>query len=457
MAGTPGAADIGSMEIRMTATDKSGEAASDVFLIHISDASTVNQAHTGTPGKDDIITGFANDFIEAGAADDEVHSGAGRDVILGGYGSDRIFGGFGNDWLLGQQGHDFLDGGAGDDAIVGGEGHDRIVTGEGNNLVAGGAGHDTISSGSGQDVILMNLNDGKDVLLLSGAAHGEEDDAISLGGGISAGDLYLRRKADDLILEAGNGDEEKAQLTLAGWYADADRQSVTTLQLINDGTAVLYDFKALVSLFDADTEGASSAAPRGVIDWLPQVELERADQPIGGAVALGYANEGAMLMGARPAFEPITVLADPDAASPPLHAGSYGATGIDAAQYAGITRQHFDSSHPVTSLLDQYLSDDVRFDFEILARELDRSGTMQKRLGVLKIARRWRTIAGFTNDLQDDMDQGLRGAGVPDFYERSAANRHLMGPGGAYSVFSAGAANLRALKGLEEGLNSSRI
>lgn len=85
---------------------------------------------------------------------------------------------------------------------------------------------------------------------------------LSLGGGIQYSDLALSKSGNDLILEAGNGD----QITQANWYdAAANHKNVIDLQVMADAMATFdsasadpllnqsvqnFDFNAIVNAFD---------------------------------------------------------------------------------------------------------------------------------------------------------------------------------------------------------------
>ncbi|HZW24918.1 MAG TPA: putative Ig domain-containing protein [Gallionella sp.] len=110
--GTPGA--LGTVSVRVTASDTSNVTASDIFDIAVSVQSLT-------------LTGTAK-----------------ADTLNGGAGNDTLSGLAGNDVLNGYAGNDFIDGGAGSDTMV------------------GGAGDDTFIVDSAADVVVENLNEGID-------------------------------------------------------------------------------------------------------------------------------------------------------------------------------------------------------------------------------------------------------------------------------------------------------
>ena len=79
----------------------------------------------------------------------------------------------GNDTLIGTSGHDVLDGLAGDDSLRGLAGNDTLIGGAGNDLLDGGLGTDSMTGGTGNDtyvvdvagdVVTESLNSGTDTV-----------------------------------------------------------------------------------------------------------------------------------------------------------------------------------------------------------------------------------------------------------------------------------------------------
>ncbi|MGE0054494.1 MAG: putative Ig domain-containing protein [Hyphomicrobium sp.] len=170
--GRPASEDVGTILVRVTATDNSHTSAWDDFRIV-----TSNAVISGGPGNDrmydadgmsgdsysggdgiDVVeytTGTTFDFSAAGAdtLDATVEWARFHDVTgvtvtgtsaangyAGSAGNDTIHGGDGNDWIQGQAGADHLYGDGGNDRLEGGTGADTINGGTGNdNLYGGGA------------------------------------------------------------------------------------------------------------------------------------------------------------------------------------------------------------------------------------------------------------------------------------------------------------------------------
>ncbi|MEA5577214.1 SGNH/GDSL hydrolase family protein [Anabaena sp. UHCC 0451] len=165
--GTPTDENVGSVDVKVIATDKEGLTATDIFSIVIE--GTNPSIFVGTPNADIKIAGVdfdgINNIIFTGAGNDQVDipfggslagnnriaTGSGNDITFVGNG-DRSFGGSGNDELDATDASNYrLSGGSGDDIFylgengraLGGDGNDQFfVQDGGNNLIAGGAGAD---------------------------------------------------------------------------------------------------------------------------------------------------------------------------------------------------------------------------------------------------------------------------------------------------------------------------
>lgn len=470
--GVPMQRDAGVVSVQLIAVDGAGATAVDSYNITVM-ASPEGVVLEGTRN-DDVLTGTDNnDTLLGKRGDDSLYGNAGDDLLVGEWGKDKLYGGAGNDRLYGGKGHDWLDGGAGDDLLSGGSGHDTIATGDGDNLVIGGAGHDTITGGPGRDVFMVNFNDGKDVLRLSGAVLAGNGDVLSLGDGIATGDLYLKRNHGDLIVEARGADEcdERARVILEGWYRDAgDHKTVTTLQLFDGAAAVTYDFKALAARFDAETHGRRQTGRWSAEPALSEVQLGSGSEPLGGAIAREYAMTGTVLGDVPLAIEDAeerAALPGGDWTAPPLLPG-----GDDRALHGGGSgsrhandRDDHPSRHErdrMADLLEAYLAHKPRYDFETLARDLERGGERREdALNAREIANRWQRIGRYVNGLSDERDEDARhGAGEWRGFDALS----LLGGGSSGGAFghagSTGAkhgfANQKTLQGLEEGFHRLR-
>lgn len=162
---------------------------SDLATVHINTVAS----QTGGNGRDILIGGRDDDFIDGGnGADiliggrgwDVLNGGNGRDIIKGGRGDDIIDGGVGNDILKGGKGNDDITGGAGSDLIRGGQGDDNLFGGTGQDFIRGGDGDDMISGGVGRDFLWGNH--GNDIFVF---AAGDGQDTI----------LDFDRRGDDRL------------------------------------------------------------------------------------------------------------------------------------------------------------------------------------------------------------------------------------------------------------------
>lgn len=107
--GIPPLVNIGSLNIRVTATDSAGASVSDVFALD------VGLNIVGTLQADNLIGSNGFDTISGLNGNDTIDGGRGADRLDGGSGNDRLLGGTGRDTLIGGTGNDTLDGGADDD------------------------------------------------------------------------------------------------------------------------------------------------------------------------------------------------------------------------------------------------------------------------------------------------------------------------------------------------------
>jgi Ca2+-binding RTX toxin-like protein len=204
--GTPSATDVGSIEVRVVASDSVGASVFDDFMI------VVNPGISATPGMT-LIGDWRDNRLIGGAGDDVAYGNGGNDYInlfggnntaYGSYGNDTILTGSGNDVIHGNGGNNLIDAGDGQNRIYTDWGDDTITTGSGDDLIEAGGGHNRISSGAGNDRITtfwgndwIDAGSGNNVI-----SAGEGNNYIIAGGG---DDIITTGSGDDII-HAGDGD-----------------------------------------------------------------------------------------------------------------------------------------------------------------------------------------------------------------------------------------------------------
>ena len=144
----------------------------------------------------DVIFGTSgDDIIDGLGGDDQILGGHGNDILSGGEGGDSITGNLGNDILLGGGGADDLEDWNDNNYLDAGSGDDFMLTDDGASFIIGGSGDDWIEGYSAGNVVAFNAGDGQDTIYAVAPL------TLSLGGGIHAADLSLRRDGTDLVLE----------------------------------------------------------------------------------------------------------------------------------------------------------------------------------------------------------------------------------------------------------------
>ncbi|MBC7837923.1 MAG: putative Ig domain-containing protein [Nitrospiraceae bacterium] len=208
--GTPQSQDVGSVIVKITATDIGSLSAADAFSLTV--------AH----GLNEIIGTSGSETLTGTAGLDLIRGLGGNDLLHGLDGNDTLEGGDGNDQLNGGLGSDTLDGGAGDDLLyagaVGETGHDLLIGGAGSDVLTGYTGNDTFQGGpgndsifnpyGGQDVYLFDRGDGQDGLSTN---HG----TVRFAAGVLPTDVTVWGNSDLSMVLSINGTTDT--MTIAGW------------------------------------------------------------------------------------------------------------------------------------------------------------------------------------------------------------------------------------------------
>ena len=234
-----------------------------------------------------VIEANEDNIREGTPGADFFYGYGGNDVLLGGEGDDTLYGGDGFDVIDGGAGNDFLydssvpDGGAysGNNLFLGGAGDDVIRPNETNagttypaNLIIGGAGQDTIEIHLLQDnwIVAFNRGDGLDTIA-NPYGNFYWDGTLTLGGGISGGEVSAQVMGGDLYIGTGGGEG----ILLKRWAAPVipyDHSSEDLrLQLIGSGSISTYDLTAFAlgggSLANYLLSTSSTAAMGGAIAY----------------------------------------------------------------------------------------------------------------------------------------------------------------------------------------------
>ncbi|MDP2221111.1 MAG: calcium-binding protein [Hydrogenophaga sp.] len=249
--GIPHHSDLGSIEVRIIATDRSGAAVSDDFTIVVNGATSIELGLTligdwrdnrliggagddvayGNGGSDYInlyggnnqaFGSYGNDTIITGSGNDTIHGNGGNDLIEVGEGQNRVYAGWGDDTITSGSGDDIIEAGGGRNSVTAGAGDDRVTTlwgddwidaGSGNNVISAGVGNNYVIAGSGHDVI--TTESGNDIIYA-----GDGNNIVSAGEGHNQiftgdGNDVIRALGVNQIQSGGGNDE----ITL-GWGAD---------------------------------------------------------------------------------------------------------------------------------------------------------------------------------------------------------------------------------------------
>ena len=95
--GTPTNANVSTLNIKVTATDKDGATAIDTFALTIENANDPPVTLIGTQGNETLTGGAGNDKLSGKQGNDTLLGNAGDDILIGGIGNDTLTGGAGAD------------------------------------------------------------------------------------------------------------------------------------------------------------------------------------------------------------------------------------------------------------------------------------------------------------------------------------------------------------------------
>jgi Ca2+-binding RTX toxin-like protein len=230
--GVPGLANLGTLDIKVTATDTSGATANDTFQLVINPSGRIIN---GTSRSDELTGTAGDDIINGLGGQDELKGAAGNDSITGGKGADELFGGDGNDTLVGNDGGDELFGDAGNDSLLGGAGNDELRGGTGNDTLLGGDGLDDLYGDDGNDSLLGGNGDDA---LYGGNGNDTLDGGVGLDelSGGQGDDVYYVDNRYDLIFESANAGLDTVY-TVTDFVLSSNLENIILTGAVADKTA----------------------------------------------------------------------------------------------------------------------------------------------------------------------------------------------------------------------------
>ncbi|MBK6632655.1 MAG: putative Ig domain-containing protein, partial [Betaproteobacteria bacterium] len=172
--GAPGIGNLGSLGIRVTATDLLGDQVDDTFVLTVTAAP--GQTFTGTSGNDTLTGMSGDDTLDGGAGSDTMRGGKGNDIYIVGSTGDKVFenAGEGSDeirssvtFTLSANVENLILTGT---SAINGTGNDLdnvLIGNSAKNTLKGGLGNDTYFVSS-TDVVTETANQGIDTVSSGG-------------------------------------------------------------------------------------------------------------------------------------------------------------------------------------------------------------------------------------------------------------------------------------------------
>jgi Ca2+-binding RTX toxin-like protein len=318
--------------------------------------------------------------------------------------------------------NDLTDAGGGDDIVHAGAGRDIVFGGDGDDWIAGEAGNDVIEGDEGRDRLLGGSGD--DAL-----AGGEGNDRLE--GGIG-GDLYVHeQRGGHDVIEETSADADTLRLG-AGITADIVRLSRRHDDLLvdlkgRDGSVTVKGWFASDSK-KVETIQFADGTVWGVEDIRGRLKGE--------ARSSGDTHEG-----------------DHDDGRHDDRDDHHGKS--DDRKHSDHDDDRSDrKGDPITDCLAAYLGRKPQYDFEALALELEHADRNGEAIGAQEIARRWRAVGQYASALANEHDEDARGGAAYRFHEHGLLGGGAFGGGFGYTGstgMARGSASLRTLQGLEEG------
>ena len=185
--GTPSTLDLGTLQVRVIATDTGGLSTSDIFALTVNAAP--GQKLTGGSGNDTLTGASGNDTLNGGLGADTLSGGTGNDTYIVDNAGDVVIENVnaGTDTVqssitytlganvenlkligtaaingAGNELNNTLTGNGAANTLNGGTGNDNINGGVGADTLIGGLGNDTLTVDNVGDVVVENANEGTD-------------------------------------------------------------------------------------------------------------------------------------------------------------------------------------------------------------------------------------------------------------------------------------------------------